>query len=72
MYFVWGAAQQVVYQSMTCLPLRNYLKSRGLAAGLAGIAFPIMHVANPILVPATYVWGVVSSLLFERCRTVRR
>ncbi len=69
-YFVWGAAQQVVYQSMTYLPLRDNLKSRRLAAGLAGIAFSLMHVPNPVLVPATYVWGVASSLLFERCRTV--
>ena len=29
-----------------------------------------MHFPNPILVPATFVWGVASSLLFERCRTV--
>ena len=70
MYFAWSAAQQVVYQSMTYLPLRNNLKSRGLAAGLAGVAFSIMHVPNPVLVPATYVWGVASSLLFERSRTV--
>jgi len=69
-YFTWAAAQQVVYQSMTCLPLRNNLRSRGLAAGLAGIAFSIMHVPNPVLVPATYVWGVASSLLFERCRSI--
>jgi hypothetical protein len=69
-YFAWGAAQQVVYQSMTYLPLRDNLKSRGLAAGLAGAAFSIMHFPNPILVPATFVWGVASSLLFERCRTV--
>jgi hypothetical protein len=69
-YFAWGAAQQVVYQSMTYLPLRENLKSRGLAAGLAGAAFSIMHFPNPILVPATFVWGVASSLLFERCRTV--
>ena len=69
-YFAWGAAQQVVYQSMTYLPLRDNLKSRRLAAGLAGAAFSIMHFPNPILVPATYVWGVASSLLFERCRTV--
>jgi hypothetical protein len=68
--FAWGAAQQVVYQSMTYLPLRDNLKSRGLAAALAGVAFSIMHVPNPVLVPATYVWGVASSLLFERCRTV--
>jgi hypothetical protein len=69
-YFAWGAAQQVVYQSMTYLPLRDNLKSRRLAAGLAGVAFAVMHFPNPILVPATYVWGVASSLLFERCGTV--
>jgi hypothetical protein len=69
-YFAWAAAQQIVYQSMTYLPLRDNLKSRGLAAGLAGVAFSIMHVPNPVLVPATLVWGVASSLLFERCRTV--
>ncbi|MBI4876267.1 MAG: hypothetical protein HY822_16650 [Acidobacteria bacterium] len=68
--FAWAAAQQVVYQSMTCLPLRDSLKSRGLAAGLAGAAFSILHIPNPVLVPATFVWGVASSLLFERCRTV--
>jgi hypothetical protein len=69
-YFAWGAAQQVVYQSMTYLPLRNNLKSRWLAAALGGAAFSIMHIPNPILVPATFVWGFASSVLFERCRTV--
>jgi hypothetical protein len=69
-YFAWAAAQQIVYLSMTYLPLRDNLKSRRLAAGLAGAAFSIMHFPNPILVPATFVWGVASSLLFERCRTV--
>ncbi len=53
-YFAWGAAQQVVYQSMTYLPLRDNLKSRGLAAGLAGAAFSIMHV------PAHWWHGWVS------------
>lgn len=69
LYFAWAAAQQVVYQSMTYLPLRDYLNRRRLAAGLAGVAFSVMHLPNPILVPATYAWGVASSLLFERCRT---
>ena len=69
-YFAWAAAQQVVYQSMTYLPLRDNLKSRWLAVGLAGAAFSIMHVPNPVLVPATLLWGIASSLLFERCRTV--
>ncbi len=70
LYFAWAAAQQVVYQSMTYLPLRDNLKRPAPAAGLAGIAFAIMHVPNPVLVPATYVWGVASSLLFERCRSI--
>ena len=69
-YFAWAAAQLVVFQSMTYLPLRHNLKSRWLAAGLAGVAFSIMHVPNPVLVPATFVWGIAACLLFERCRTV--
>ncbi|MEN6605485.1 MAG: CPBP family glutamic-type intramembrane protease [Bryobacteraceae bacterium] len=69
-YFAWAAAQQVVYQSMTYLPLRDNLKSRATAAGIAAIAFSAMHVPNPVLVPATYVWGFASSLLFERCRSI--
>jgi hypothetical protein len=70
LYFAWAAAQLVVYQSMTYLPLRDNLKSRWLAVGLAGTAFSIMHMPNPVLVPATFVWGVAAALLFERCRTV--
>jgi hypothetical protein len=69
-YFAWGAVQQVVYQSMMYMPLRNNLRSRGLAAGLSGLAFALMHVPNPVLVAGTFVWGVVACLLFERCRTV--
>jgi hypothetical protein len=69
-YFAWAAAQLVVYQSMTYLPLRDNLKSRWLAVGLAGAAFSIMHVPNPVLVPATFVWGVAATVLFERSRTV--
>jgi hypothetical protein len=69
-YFAWSAAQQVVYQSMTFTPLRRGLKNAGLAAGLAGAAFALAHAPNPILVPATFLWGVAASLLFERCRSV--
>ncbi len=69
-YFTWATAQLVVYQSMTYLPLRDNLRSRWLAVGLAGAAFSIMHVPNPVLVPATFLWGVAACLLFERSRTV--
>jgi hypothetical protein len=69
-YFAWAAAQQVVYQSMMYMPLRNNLRSRGLAAGLSGLAFALVHVPNPVLVAGTLVWGVGACLLFERCRSV--
>jgi len=69
-YFVWSAVQQVVYQSMMFMPLRKNLRSLALAAGLAGLAFAAVHAPNPILVPATFAWGIASCLLFERCRTV--
>jgi hypothetical protein len=52
------------------MPLRKNLRSLALAAGLAGLAFAAAHAPNPILLPATFVWGIASSLLFERCRTV--
>ncbi len=69
-YFAWAAVQQAVYQSMTYLPLRSGLKRLGLATVLGGAAFAAMHVPNPVLVPATLVWGVASCILFERCRSV--
>jgi len=69
-YLAWSAAQQVVYQSMTYMPLRQQLRKAVLAAGLAGLAFALVHAPNPVLLPATLVWGIVSSLLFERCRSV--
>jgi hypothetical protein len=69
-YFAWAAVQLVVYQSMMYMPLRNNLRSPGLAAGLSGLAFALMHVPNPVLVAGTFVWGVVACLLFERCRSI--
>jgi len=69
-YLAWSVAQQVVYQSMTYMPLRLHLRRVAPAAGLAGLAFALVHAPNPVLLPATLVWGAASSLLFERCRSV--
>lgn len=69
-YLAWSAAQQVVYQSMTYLPLRRQLRKAAPAAALAGVGFALVHAPNPVLLPATLVWGAASSLLFERCRSV--
>ncbi|HSW48860.1 MAG TPA: hypothetical protein VLH09_01740 [Bryobacteraceae bacterium] len=69
-YFAWSAAQLLVFQSMTYVPLRGALTDKRLAASLAGLAFALVHAPNPVLVPATLVWGIAACLLFERCRSV--
>jgi hypothetical protein len=69
-YFVWSAAQQLVFQSMTYVPLRRSLTDARLAALIAGLAFALVHAPNPVLVPATLVWGTAACLLFERCGSV--
>jgi hypothetical protein len=69
-YFVWCAAQQVVLQSMIYLPLRQAFQRPWVAVLLSAFAFSLIHAPNPILLPATFVWGAASCLLFERVPTV--
>jgi hypothetical protein len=69
-YFGWSAAQQLVYQSMIYAPLRRTMTNANVAVGLSGVAFALAHAPNPILVPATLLWGAASCLLFERCRSI--
>ncbi|HEX4750280.1 MAG TPA: CPBP family glutamic-type intramembrane protease [Bryobacteraceae bacterium] len=66
-YFVWCAAQQIVLQSMIYRPLRDSSKARWPAVLLAAVAFSIIHAPNPVLLPATFIWGAASCLLFEDC-----
>ena len=37
---------------------------------VAGALFALAHLPNPVLVPATLVWGAVSARLFERWSSV--
>jgi hypothetical protein len=63
-YFGWCLVQQVVYQSMVFRRLTESLpKTR--ATVLAGLLFSLVHLPNPVLVPATFVWGICASLLFS-------
>ena len=69
-YFCWCAIQQLIYQSVTYRPIRDAMKSPWMAAPIAGIAFAAVHAPNPVLMAGTLAWGVLSSLLFERCRSI--
>jgi len=69
-YLAWCIVQQAVYQSMVFQKLRSAIGQETVAAILSGILFSLVHLPNPLLVPATFVWGVCASLLFCACRSV--
>jgi membrane protease YdiL (CAAX protease family) len=68
-YFAWCFVQQLIYQSVVYSVLRKTMKPWA-AALISGIVFALLHIPNPVLILGTLLWGVVSCLLFENCRTV--
>jgi len=69
-YLIWCVVQQAVYQSMVFQPLRSAFGRKIPAAILSAALFALVHLPNPVLVPATLVWGVCASLLFSGCPSV--
>jgi len=69
-YFWWAAVQQLLYQSMVAGPLRTAANPPGRACLAAGALFALVHLPNPVLVPATFVWGAVACRLFQRVASV--
>ena len=66
LYFLWCVAQQFVYQAMICRRFRLAFGPSWRAASLSGVLFSLVHLPNPVLAPATLLWGALSSRLFER------
>jgi hypothetical protein len=65
LYFLWCVLQQFLLQNMIYRKLRDAAGASWSAWILAGVLFGATHVPNPVLVPATLLWGAVSSRLFE-------
>lgn len=70
LYFFWCILQQLAYQKMIFDRLREGLGPTRKARFLSGALFAVVHVPNPVLVPATFFWGTLSSYLFERTPSV--
>jgi hypothetical protein len=70
LYLLWCTVQQLAYQKMISDRLRAGMGSSWKAHTASGILFATVHLPNPVLVPATLVWGTVSSYLFERFPSV--
>jgi hypothetical protein len=64
-YACWCVLQQFLFQNMAYRRLREGLGASWKTSGIAGALFAAAHIPNPILVPATFVWGTLSTRLFE-------
>jgi hypothetical protein len=64
-YACWCVLQQFLFQNMAYRRLREGLGASWKTSGIAGALFAAAHIPNPILVPATFLWGTVSTRLFE-------
>jgi hypothetical protein len=64
-YACWCVLQQLLFQNMAYRRLRQGLGPSWTTSGIAGALFAAAHIPNPILVPATFLWGTVSTRMFE-------
>jgi hypothetical protein len=64
-YACWCVLQQLLFQNMAYRRLREGLGASWKTSGIAGAMFAAAHIPNPVLVPATFLWGTVSTRLFE-------
>lgn len=65
-YLSWCLLQQILLQHLIYLRIRSSLGPTWTAYVLTGTLFAIAHLPNPVLVPATFVWGIISARIFER------
>ncbi len=69
-YAIWTGVQQFLLQGFFLLRFLRVIPNQRLAALAAAVFFASAHVPNPILVPATLLWGFVACLLFLRYRNL--
>ncbi len=67
---VWAFAQQFLAQSFFFLHFERLLGSGRRAVLATALLFSSAHVPNPVLVPVTFVGGLILSELFRRNRTL--
>jgi hypothetical protein len=69
-YSVWALMQQYILQVYVLLRLLRLGMGRASAVALATVLFAIVHIPNPVLVPAVIVWGAIACLLYLRYRNL--
>jgi hypothetical protein len=69
-YAIWTGVQQFLLQGLFLLRLLRVTPKPAMAALGAAALFAAAHLPNPILTPATLVWGTIACLLFLRYRNI--
>ena len=69
-YFSFCLLQQIGLQSMTMNRLLQGIRSREAASFVGGLLFGALHWPNPVLVPLTFIGGVMMCWLFARERNI--
>jgi membrane protease YdiL (CAAX protease family) len=69
-YMVWSLIQQVILQYFLMQRLLLLLRKPWMAIAMAALLFSAAHVPNPLLVPATLLWGIAACWLYLRYRSL--
>jgi hypothetical protein len=68
LYLAWSFLQQFILQDFFLLRLLRLLPSKNVAVLTSGFLFATAPLPNPVLAPATLVWGLAACALFVRYR----
>ncbi len=69
-YALWAGVQQTLLQGMFLLRFLRVMPKPWQAVLAAAALFSSAHLPNPILVPLTFIWGLVACRLFLRYRNL--
>lgn len=69
-YALWTFVQQFLLQGFFLLRLLRFMPGPRSAAFAGAGLFALAHLPNPVLAPATLVWGFASCLIFLRYRNL--
>jgi membrane protease YdiL (CAAX protease family) len=69
-YFAECVVQQLIFQHLICAPLAEDPATTRKSQWIAALLFAVVHLPNPVLVPATFAWGFAACGLFRRRRSL--